>query len=456
MSPKTPLVDAARRGERYLESLGERRVFPDLGDIQRLESALGIALPPDPADPAEVLAFIDEFGTPATVACAGGRYFGFVTGGALPAAAAAHCLATAWDQNCFSHTSSPAAALFEEAALRWLGELFGMPAGSEGTLVTGATLANFTSLAAARHEVLRRAGWDVGQRGLRGSPDITLIVGEEAHSSIYKVMALLGFGREQIRRVPVDSAGRMLASGLPAIHGPAIVCIQAGNVNSGAFDPAGEIIERVHAAGGWVHVDGAFGLWARVSPRRAHLMGGFELADSWATDAHKWLNVPYDCGVAFVRNAAAMRASMSIGGDYLLLGQHRDAIDFTPDNSRRARGLDVWAALRQLGRRGLAELIDRHCDQTQWLAGQLSRAGIEVLNDVVLNQVVVAFGDDGRTKRVVAALQEAGDIWCGGTRWHGREAMRISISSWATTREDLEITLRAIVAAAGNPVPPGR
>ncbi len=450
VSSKTPLIDAAGRGQLYLDTIATRPVFPDQAAVQRLENALRIALPPESTAPAEVLAFIDEFGSPATVATAGGRYFGFVTGGALPASAAAHCLATAWDQNCFSRTSSPAAALFEETALRWLNELFGMPAGSEGTFVTGATMANFTCLAAARHEILRRAGWDVAERGMHASPALEVILGEEAHSSIYKVLSLLGFGRAHIRRVAVDSQGRMIPEKLPAIRGPAIVCIQAGNVNSGAFDPAGEIVARAHEAGAWVHVDGAFGLWAWASPRRAHLMAGFEQADSWATDAHKWLNVPYDCGVAFVRHAAALRAAMSIGGDYLLLGRNRDAIDITPDSSRRARGLDVWAALRQLGRSGLAGLVDRHCEQALWLSGQLALAGIEVLNDVVLNQIVVAFGDDARTKAVVAALQASGDCWCGGTRWHGREAMRISISSWATTQDDLEISLRSMLNAAGK------
>ena len=450
MSSKTPLIDAAGRGQLYLDSLATRPVFPEPAAVQRLEDALKSALQPEPTAPADVLKFIDEFGTPATVATAGGRYFGFVTGGALPASVAAHCLATAWDQNCFSRTSSPAAALFEEAALRWLNEIFGMPAGTEGTFVTGATMANFTGLAAARHEVLRRAGWDITERGLHESPAIEVILGDEAHSTVYKVLSLLGFGREQIHRVATDAQGRMIPERMPTIRGPAIVCIQAGNVNSGAFDPAGKIIARAHAAGAWVHVDGAFGLWAQASPRRAHLMAGFEQADSWATDAHKWLNVPYDCGVAFVRYAAALRAAMSIGGDYLMLGRHRDAIDVTPDSSRRARGLDVWAALRQLGRSGLADLVDRHCEQALWLSGQLALAGVEVLNDVVLNQVVVAFGDDARTKQVVAALQASGDCWCGGTRWRGREAMRISISSWATTQDDLEISFRSILNAVGR------
>ena len=445
-----PMIDAAERGQKYLEGLGARSVFPRPENVRRLESALATDMPEGPTPADDVLAFMDDYGSPATVASAGGRFFGFVTGGALPASAAAHTLATAWDQNCFSYTSSPAAALFEQTALRWLKDLFGFPADSEGTLVTGATMANFTGLAAARHEVLRRAGWDVDKQGLRGSPPIQVIAGQEAHATLFKMISLLGLGRAHVVRVPADSQGRMNAQALPAIQAPSIVCIQAGNVNSGAFDPAQEIIERAHAAGAWVHVDGAFGLWARTAPKRAHLMAGFEAADSLATDAHKWLNVPYDTGVALVRKAECLRAAMSITGEYLLLGQHRDAIDLTPDSSRRARGIDIWAALRQLGRSGLAELIERHCDQARWLADQLALAGIEILNDVVLNQVVVAFGDDERTRRAIASLQKAGDCWCGGTRWQGREAMRISISSWATTQDDMEITFRAILAAADS------
>ena len=442
-----PLIDAARRGQKYLDELGSRPVFPRPENVRRLESALATDMPAGPTPADDVLAFLDDFGSPATVASAGGRYFGFVTGGALPVTVAAHALATAWDQNCFSFISSPAVHLFDAAALRWLKDIFHLPAETEGAFVLGATLANFTCLAAARHEVLRRVGWNVEEQGLRGGPEVTVIVGEEAHGIIFKVLPLLGFGRAHILRAPVDDQGRIRANKLPRIKGPALVCIQAGNVNSGAFDPAEEIIESAHAAGAWVHVDGAFGLWALASPKRSRLMAGFEAADSWATDAHKWLNVPYDCGVAIVRHATALRAAMSISGDYLLL-ESRDASGFAPDGSRRARGVDVWAALRHLGRSGLAELIDRHCDQARWLADQLALAGVEVLNDVVLNQVVVAFGDDDRTMKAIAALQKAGDCWCGGTRWQGREAMRISISSWATTQDDLEITFRAILAAA--------
>lgn len=441
------LADAARRGADYLESLENRPVFPREADIERLRGALRGGLPAGPTPDAEVLKFLDEYGTPATVASAGGRYFGFVTGGALPATVASHMLATAWDQNCFSFTSSPTVALFDETALRWLKDIFGLPPEAAGAFVLGDSAAIFCGLAAARHEVLARAGWDVEQQGLRGSPAVTVIVGEEAHSVIFRLLPLLGFGRAHIVRVPTDGQGRMRVDRLPAIQGPTIVCIQAGNVNSGGFDPAPAIIDRAHAGGAWVHVDGAFGLWAAASGKRRHLMEGFARADSWATDAHKWLNVPYDCGIAFVRHAKALRAAMSISGDYLML-EGPDASNFTMDGSRRARGVDVWAALQALGRSGLAEMIDRNCDQAKWLAEQLAAAGVEVLNDVVLNQVVVSFGEDARTKQVIAALQEARECWCGGTRWKGREAMRISVSGWATTEKDMRTTVRSILVAA--------
>ena len=443
------LADAARRGADYLDGVGRRPVYPHAADIERLRSALAGGVPHDPLPDAEVLAFLDDLGAPATVASAGGRYFGFVTGGALPAAVAAHVLATAWDQNAFSFTSSPAAALFDETAIRWLREIFGVPVESAGAFVVGASAANLAGLAAARHAVLARAGWDVEEQGLRDAPPLTVLVGAEVHATINKLLPLLGIGRTQLVRVPVDGQGRMCADALPEIRGPAIVCIQAGNVNSGAFDPAPAIIAQARAAGAWVHVDGAFGLWAAASEERRHLAEGFAGADSWATDAHKWLNVPYDCGVSFVRDEQALRAAMSISGDYLLLGRHRDAIDITLDGSRRARGFEVWAALRSLGRQGLADMIDRNCDQASWLAGRLAAAGVEVLNDVVLNQVVVAFGSDANTKRVIAALQEGRAIWAGGTRWHGRDALRISVSAWATTQDDMALTLEAILAAAG-------
>jgi glutamate/tyrosine decarboxylase-like PLP-dependent enzyme len=448
-STRALLADGARRGADYLETLDARPVFPREADVLRLRDALDAEMPDEPVQDAEVLAFLDAYGSPATVASAGGRYFGFVTGGTLPASLAAHVLASAWDQNSFSTISSPAAAIFGDTSLRWLKGIFGLSAEAIGALVLGATAANFAGLAAARHAVLKRAGWNVEEQGLRGAPEVSLVVGAEAHGTIFKVLPLLGFGRAHIHRVPVDDQGRLRADRLPRIAGPTIACIQAGNVNSGAFDPAREIVDWARGGNAWVHVDGAFGLWAAASPQRRALMDGFAGADSWATDAHKWLNVPYDCGIAFVRDPDALRASMSISGDYLMIGS-KDAIDLTSDGSRRARGFDVWAALKALGRSGLAELVDRNCDQAAWLADELRRSGFEVLNDVVLNQVVVAFGDDARTKATIERLQKSGDCWCGGTRWRGREAMRVSVSSWATSQADMEKTLQAIRGAAAG------
>jgi len=294
---------------------------------------------------------------------------------------------------------------------------------------------------------LQRAGWDVERQGLFQAPEITVIVGDEVHGSLLKILAMLGLGRERVVRVGVDDQGRMRADLLPQIAGPTILCLQAGNVNSGAFDPAGEIVARAKAQGAWVHVDGAFGIWAKVSPHLAPLAAGFEAADSWATDAHKWLNVPYDCGVALVRDAKALQQAMSISGSYLMLGAQRDAVAFTPECSRRARAIEVWAALKALGRSGLTEMIERNCQQASWLAAQLTAAGIEILNDVVLNQVVVAFDSDEATKAAVIALQRSGVCWCGGTRWRDREAMRVSFSSWASTQDDLDALLATILEA---------
>jgi glutamate/tyrosine decarboxylase-like PLP-dependent enzyme len=448
------LSDAAERAVRYLESLDARSVAALPGAPERLREVLDAPLPEGPSSAGDALAVLDTFGSPATTANASGRYFGFVTGGALPAALAANWLAGAWDQNAFSFTGSPAAAIFEDTALRWIKQALGLPQETAGTLVTGATMANFTGLAAARHLVLIRAGWDVERQGLFNAPEITVFVGEEAHATLFKVLAMLGLGRDRVRRIPADDQGRMRGDALPAISGPSIVCLQAGNVNSGAFDPAREIIPWAQAGEAWVHVDGAFGLWAATAPGHAALCTGFEAADSWATDAHKWLNVPYDCGVAIVRDREALHRAMTISGAYLPPSGQGDAIDRTPDSSRRARALEVWAALKTLGRSGLAELVERNCRQARRFAEGLRAAGIEVLNEVVLNQVVATFGGDARTRRVVSAIQESGQCWCGGTTWRGRAAMRISVSSWATTDADVETSLRAIVKA-NSETPPG-
>jgi glutamate/tyrosine decarboxylase-like PLP-dependent enzyme len=441
------LIEAATRAASYIDALPGREVRAQRGAVERLKKALDVPLPAQPGRPGDILAFLDDYASPATVASAGGRYFGFVTGGALPVTVAAQFLAAAWDQNCFSFVSSPAAACLESAALRWLKEALGLPPTAEGALVTGATMANFTCLAAARNWTLQRHGWDVDRHGLFGAPVLTVVLGEEAHATIYKVLSMLGLGRERVLRVPADAQGRMRAQCMPTVSGPVVLCVQAGNVNSGAFDPAQELIAWARQRGAWVHVDGAFGLWALASPEQASHARAFVGADSWAMDAHKWLNVPYDSGIAIVREREALALAMSMSGAYLLPSDQRDAMNYTPDSSRRARAIEIWAALKALGRSGLAELVARNCRQAQRIASELERAGVEILNEVLLNQVVAAFGDDERTRRVTARVQDRGTCWCGGTHWRGRAAMRISVSSWATTEEDVERSVAAIIEA---------
>jgi glutamate/tyrosine decarboxylase-like PLP-dependent enzyme len=438
------LMDAARRALRYRQDLATRSVCPRPGATRRLQERLGGALPERPADPAEVIGALDSYGSPATLGSAGGRFFGYVIGGSLPSTVAASWLATAWDQNTGLMSAAPATTLIEQIALDWVLEVLELPRGAAGAFVTGCQMASFTGLAAARHALLAREGWDVEADGLFGAPPLTVIVGEEAHSTIHKALALLGLGRERVLRVPADGQGRMRAEALPDITGPAIVCLQAGNVNTGAFDPAGPVIEWARERGAWVHVDGAFGLWARVAPARRVLAAGFEGADSWATDAHKWLNVPYDCGVALVRDPAALRGAMGTGAAYLQESPVREPMQYTPELSRRARGVEVWAALRTLGRRGVADLVERCCAHASRFAAGLREAGYEVLNDVSLNQVLVSFGDDARTWRVIDALQREGTCWCSGTTWQGRAAMRISVSSHATSAADVEASLAAM------------
>ncbi|HEY7341431.1 MAG TPA: aminotransferase class V-fold PLP-dependent enzyme [Ktedonobacterales bacterium] len=443
------LALAAERGARYRAGLDTRLVAPPPDAIERL-SALGGPLPETPQPPEQVFALLDEIGSPATVATAGGRYFGFVTGSSLPVTVAASWLAAAWDQNAGLYVMSPVAAELETIALGWLLDILGLPAESGGAFVTGATMANFTALAAARHAVLRRVGWDVEADGLFGAPPITVVVGAEAHTTLHKALALLGLGRSRVVTVPVDSQGRMRADALPEITSPAIVCVQAGNVNTGAFDPAAEILPWAHRAGAWVHVDGAFGLWAAAAPARAHLMAGFADADSWATDAHKYLNTPYDCGLAFVRDATALRSAMTATAAYLPTADQRDPMSYTPESSRRARGVELWAALRTQGRAGVAELVERCCRHATRFAEGLRAAGYDVLNEVGFNQVLVAFGDDETTRRVIDAVQRDGACWCGGTVWQGRAAMRISVSSYATTEADVEHSLAAIIRCANE------
>jgi glutamate/tyrosine decarboxylase-like PLP-dependent enzyme len=444
------LLDTAERASRYLEGIADRAVVPTTEAVAGLDR-FAIPLPEDGNDPAGVLAELDDAGSPGTVASAGPRYFGFVIGGTLPAALAANWMAGTWDNNAGMTVMSPVAARLERVALDWLVDLFGLPAGTTAGFVTGATMANLTGLAAARHALLARAGWDVEADGLFGAPPVTVVVGDEVHVSLLKALALLGLGRDRVVRVPVDGQGRMDPAALPALDAATIVCLQAGNVNTGASDPFVPMIESARAAQAWVHVDGAFGLWAKAAPSRARLVAGVEDADSWATDAHKWLNAPYDSGIAFVRDAAALRAAMAASAAAYLAsarGGVGDPDEYTPEMSRRARGVEVWAALRSLGRSGVADLIERCCRHAARFASGLAEAGFEILNDVELNQVLVSFGDATTTRRVVTAVQEDGTCWCGGTTWQGRAAMRISVSSWATTDDDVDRSLEAIARVA--------
>src|SRR6185503_9810451 len=397
---------AADRAARYLHTLGQRGVTPDARAVAAL-SGFDVPLQQDPIAPERVLEELDRLGSPATMGIAGPRFFGFVIGGSLPAALAANWLAGAWDQNTGLYNVTPATAMLEQVTLKWMTELLGLPTCS-GAFVTGTTVAHITALAAARHAVLARAGWNVEAHGLFGAPAITVITGAEAHPTLYKALGVVGLGRERVTKVPVDEQGRMRVDKLPRIEGPTIVCVQVGNVNTGACDDVRAICEKVRAAGAnaWVHVDGAFGLWARVAPSRAHLVDGVELADSWATDGHKWLNVPYDSGIAFVRDGNALRKSMAVSAEYLPTETpQRNPSDYTPELSRRARGVDVWAAMRSLGRSGITELVERNCRQARRFAEGLSAAGFTILNDVVLNQVLVSFGDQEQTRRVIREIQ---------------------------------------------------
>ena len=443
------LDDVARRADRYLAGLDARPVFPAAADVGRLSDFLAEPLPAEPCDPERVLADLDRFGSPATAATAGRRYFGLVIGGALPASLGASWLAAAWDQNAGLRMASPVAAELEQAALRDLLDVLALPDTCEASFVTGATMATFSALLAARHALLARGGWDVEARGLFGAPDLPVVVSEDIHPSLRKALGMLGLGRDRVTLLPVDAQGRIRPESLErAIVRPSIVCAQAGNVNTGAFDPFEALCEHAARTDSWLHVDGAFGLWAAAAPARRHLVQGIAGADSWATDAHKWLNVPYDSGLAFVRDGDALRAACSLDAAYLQHSEVREPCATTPEMSRRARGIEIWAALRTLGRSGIADLVERCCRHATRFAEGLADAGFEILNEVVLNQVLVSFGSEQDTLRTIDAIQRDGTCWCGGTVFQGRRAMRISVSSWATTAEDVERSLQAMVRAA--------
>ena len=462
------LREATDLANEFLAGLPDRPVGRPI-DPDELRATLGGELPEDGEPPEKVLSKLAADVEPGLVATAGPRYFGFVIGGSLPVTTATEWLAAAWDQNAGNYPASPASSVVEEVAGSWLASLFGIPATASVGFVTGGTMANFTGLAAARHAVLQRVGFDVEERGLFDAPPVEVIVGEEAHTTIFVALRMLGLGSDRVQRVPVDGQGRMLPDELRRVleagDGPAIVCAQAGNVNTGGFDPLRPIGEAANQRGAWLHVDGAFGLWAAATPPLKHHVDGIELAQSWATDAHKWLNVPYDCGIVFAADPSAHRAAMTVTASYLVrgAGEAYTAYDHVPESSRRARGLSMYTALRSLGRRGVAELVDRCCANARRFAERLGAApGITIPNEVVLNQVLVRFqapGDDEqaadrRTAEVIAAVQQDGTCWAGGTTWRGRHAMRISVSNWSTTEEDVDRSVEAILrcaAAAGVP-----
>jgi len=437
----------SEKAKAYIKSIQTRNVFPTSEALNNLRK-LDVDLQDSPMDSELVLSELDSIGSPATVATSGSRYFGFVIGGAVPAALGANLLAGVWDQNAFSEVSSPVSSYIESVCRKWLNALFNFPPETEVGFVTGATMANFTALAAARHSLLKKESWNVEDEGLFGAPKITVIVGEEVHASLLKALSLVGLGKKRVIRIPVDSQGRMRADLIPNISGPTIVCTQAGNVNTGAFDPIGQVCEIAHKKGAWVHVDGAFGLWANATPEKRHLSQGVENADSWAVDAHKWLNVPYDSGIVFVKESKSLTGALSQSAAYLIQGNNRDPLDYVPEMSRRARGIEIWAALRSLGRNGIINLINRNCALAQKFANKLQIAGFQILNDVVLNQVMVSFGRPDLTNRIIKRVQEDGTCWCGGTVWQNKTAMRISVSSWRTTDEDIDKSADAIIRIA--------
>jgi len=444
-----PLGAAARHARAYLDGLAERPVNAR-ASVGEIAARLGGPLPERGTDPAQVVDELAAAVEDGLVATPGPRYLGFVTGGALPAALAADWLTSAWDQNAALAVMSPAAAAVETVAARWLLEALGLPAGAGVGVVTGGQMANFTCLAAARNAVLARAGWDVEADGLQGAPAIRVVAGEQVHVAAVAAVRYLGLGAGRIVRVPADDQGRMRAGELGAAldDGPAIVLAQAGEVNTGAFDPLAEIVDVAHERGAWVHVDGAFGLWAAASPSLRHRLDGHERADSWAVDGHKWLNVPYDTGYAIVADAAAHAAALGASAAYLQTGGDREGFQWAPEASRRARAFPTYAALRQLGREGIAALVDGCCAHARTVAGALrGEPGVEVLNDVVLNQVLVRVGDDDRrTRAAVAAVQGSGEAWLGATTFRGRDAMRVSVSGWRTTEADADRCARAIVS----------
>lgn len=436
----------------YSETVDTRRVYPDAEALAGL-ATFDEPMPQRPGDAMSVIDMLDSVGSPATTAQMGGRYFGFVNGGSVPVGLAARWLADFWDQNAALNVMSPVAAKLEAVAERWLVEMFGLPRETAAGFVSGTTSAIVTGLAAARWRIAQQAGWDINVQGLAGAPPIRLIAGAHTHSAVLRAVGLLGLGTGNIEFVDVDDQGRILPGAMPALDPSCMVILQAGNVNSGSFDPISAICDQAGAAGAWVHVDGAFGLWAQASERLRHLTKGIERAQSFSVDAHKTLNAPYDSGVVLCSDREALHGALQATGAYLLFGEARDGMMLTPEMSRRARGIELWAILKYLGRAGVDDLVTGLHDRAVQMGIEMRAAGFDVLNDVVFNQVIVTCGSDEATEAVLAGIQEDGTCWAGGSTWFGRSVIRISICSWATTEHDVTRTVQAFVSARATGSP---
>jgi glutamate/tyrosine decarboxylase-like PLP-dependent enzyme len=437
----------------YIDSAYDRKVFPTAEAIKNL-SVFDEPLPKTSGNPAEVLRILHEYGSPATVAQTGGRYFGFVNGSSIPTALAAKWLADVWDQNTALYVMSPLVSQLEAVCEKWLVELLGLPAETAAGFVSGSTTANLSGLAAGRNELLKRQGWDVNSEGLFGAPNLRIVLGAQAHASVYKALALLGLGKAHFEIVPSDDQGRMLADKMPELDSRCLVIAQAGNVNTGAFDPFEEICERARRVNAWVHIDGAFGLWAAASRTKNKLTQGIELADSWSVDAHKTLNVPYDCGIVFCKEREALVTTMQANASYLGYSDKRDGMLYAPEMSRRGRIIELWATLKYLGKEGLEALVDRLCGHAKRFAAGLQEHGFRILNDVVFNQVLVACDNPEHTQATLENIQRSGECWCGGAVWNGEPVIRISVCSWATTAEDVERSVAAFAKARSGNIPP--
>src|SRR6266536_6664186 len=441
------LLDKARQfaGE-YIDTIQDRPVFPAEASLQAM-NALDEPLPENPSDSLVALKLLHEIGSPAAVAQTSGRYFGFVNGGIIPVGLAAKWLADVWDQNTAHYVMSPINSRLEEICERWIVSLLDLPGGTAAGFVSGTTIANFSGLCAGRNELLRRRGWDVASKGLYGAPKIRVVASADAHAAVHKSISMLGLGSENVELVPVDDEGRMRADQMPKLDEAALVVTQAGNVNSGAIDPVGPLCEHAHASGSWVHVDGAFGLWARVLPSMRKTCDGIDMADSWSLDAHKTLNVPYDSGIILCRHREALMSAFKASASYFQWSEHRDSMNFRPSMSARARVIELWAVLKTLGRQGVRRLIEQLCENARSFARLLSEQGFQIHNDVVFNQVLTSCADDALTRATLQNIQSSGECWCGGSTWHGRAVIRISVCDWATTPKQIERSVRAFVKA---------